>query len=291
MISVHRDQKNIGNAKRYAREFHWVELVDMTSVADAISRVAWSPCRWRDGARRRENFLEAQLVGLDFDDGMMTLEEARNVFCDSAHVIGTTKSHRLEKGGIVADRFRVVLQLEHKVVCAETYRATVGHLIRKYDCDSACADAGRFFWPCREIVSVATQGYAHEIVEPPAIRPAPRRYREFGVVRRRTIMALARPFAINTKNGSCFTAAKDLYDAGWGEDEIFHAIVNSPTYGGIVGRELADEIWGCIRSGIISVDTGRAYGRDEGRAEQGRGPHGGTKEAGQEDPSREVQPG
>lgn len=262
MISVHPDTKNIGKEWAYARRFMWSDESRLDDLAPIVRRNVWSPCKWDGGHRKTTNFISATLIGLDFDNGATTLEQALNIFADSAHIIGTTKSHQKEKGGRVCDRFRVVLKLSAPITDAETFKETMKHYVDRYDCDSQCKDAARFFNPCREIVSVLDDGFSQDVFTPKPVehRLPARRYKEFGAVRLRTVSALAMPFPLNEYNHYCFMVSKDLYDAGWTGDEIYSAIVESPTYRGVrVSADLSDEIWGCIRSAMASVDSGVAY--------------------------------
>lgn len=271
MISFHRNLENLGDGRFYGSGFETAHIVDVERISVAMARYAWSPIRWKDGIRREVNFLGSYFCVLDFDDGSLSLDQARRVWCDATHVIGTTKSHKVSKGGgVPVDRFRVLLYFGRLVDDLEVYRHTMQHYIDKYGADAACKDGARFFWPCKEIISVEPEGYAQDIVLPTAGRRKapphhpPTRYRDFGMVRRRTLAALRSPFPEREKNFHCFQTAKDLFEAGYGFDEIYAIIVNSPTYRGVVPTDLAREISDCIRSGIKSVKEGRAYGQRDG---------------------------
>lgn len=261
-LSRHTDVENLGRGFNYKKG--WEPFTaPMHAVASTASRFAWSPCQWFGGHRLTANFGRANLVALDFDSGEMTLEHAHRIFCDSVHVIGTTKSHRKDKGGIACDRFRVILALDHEVTDAGTFAATARFYALKYDADTQAADAARFFWPCHTIVSVNDDpdAYRQEIIRPdPTDRgPPPQRYRQSGVVRRRSHSLLSQPIPSGQRNNFCFTVSKDLYDAGYTYDEIYRIIVSSPTYQGSVSPPVSREIDECIRSAIKSVDAGKAY--------------------------------
>ena len=62
-----------------------------------IESHVWSPIIWKDGYRAKKNFTSARLLVLDFDDGNLTLEQAIEKFEPYIHIIGTTKSHQIEK--------------------------------------------------------------------------------------------------------------------------------------------------------------------------------------------------
>jgi hypothetical protein len=262
-LSCHRDVEHLGRGFKYKADWVPFNADSLETVARTVSRFAWSPCQWFGGHRLSENFGRANLFALDFDSGELSLKQALNVFCDSSHVIGLTKSHQREKNGIICDRFRVILQLENETDDSELFASTVRFYARKWDADIKAADAARFFWPCRQIVSVVEDGYRQEFIhpDPDPPGPPPERYRQSGAVRLRTHSFLQRVVPSGERNNFCFTVSKDLFDAGYTFDEIYAIIVGSPTYKGSVPTPVAHEIAQCIRSAIKSVEAGKAYGR------------------------------
>jgi hypothetical protein len=266
-LSCHRDVEHIGRGWSYRKDWVSYAADSMASVAQTVTRFAWSPCQWFGGHRLTGNFGRANLFALDFDSGELSLAQAKNIFSDCIHVIGTTKSHQKEKGGITCDRFRVILQLEHETDDAELFAATVRFYASKWDADLKAADAARFFWPCERIVSVMEDGYSQEFVRPdPEFRgPPTERYRKSGAVRLRSQAMLRRPVPAGERNNFCFTVAKDLFDAGYQFREIYDIILRSPTYQGPAPpHHVLQDITQCIRSAIKSVETGRAYGGRDG---------------------------
>lgn len=168
---------------------HWrtVNIDDLNRIAKGICRFPWSPVVWRDGYRKKVNFLCADLLVLDFDDGEMTLAEAvENYFCDYVHIIGTTKSHQVEKSDKPpCDRFRVVIPFEKRIRDLYTYEHQLRAARRNYPIDGGCKDGGRYFAQCKEIVSVNTEGEVWNIVAPPPKRkstPRAIKYLKNGVI-------------------------------------------------------------------------------------------------------------
>jgi hypothetical protein len=105
---------------------------------------------------------------LDFDDPQMSLSEAIRTWQDSAHVIGTTKSHQVSKNGAPpCDRFRVAVPWSSRITDIKTYRYNMLQVSKSYPCDSQCKDGARLYYPCKEIVSIATDGYKQEVLVPP----------------------------------------------------------------------------------------------------------------------------
>jgi hypothetical protein len=266
-LSCHRDIEHLGRGSFY-RE-NWVPYAadSMASIASTVVNFAWSPCQWFGGHRLAANFGRANLFALDFDSGELSLAQACRIFSDCTHIIGTTKSHQLEKGGVTCDRFRVILKLEHETDDAELFAATVRFYAARWDADIKAADAARFFWPCARIVQMLEDGYSQEFVRPDPERrgPPPERYRKAGAVRLRSQLMLRRVVPGGERNNFCFTVAKDLFDAGYQFQEIYDIILGSPTYQGPAPpHHVLLDITQCIRSAIKSVETGRAYGGRDG---------------------------
>lgn len=254
MISYHADTANIGNARAYARGFVAVDTDDVERIAKCIGRFAWSCCVFAGGHRHKESFLAANWIGLDFDSGDMTLDQARRVFCDCIHVIGVTKSHGLVKGGVTADRFRVVLKLTDVVHDMETYRATVRHYVSKYDSDAAAADAARFFWPCRAVVSTSGDGYCQEIVVPETPPAHEQATLDDGELTPFALYYLSNTIPVGERNGAAWRVLKDLMRAGYSTHQAITIVLESPTYRHTtLTRELRDEFDEIVRSAERSL--------------------------------------
>ena len=96
LISYHPARADPAAPWRYATGFKVAPITDVTRIANGISRFAWSGILWRDGRRAEEEFLSAAWCVFDFDGGF-DLQEALRAFTDCVHIIGTTKSHGLQK--------------------------------------------------------------------------------------------------------------------------------------------------------------------------------------------------
>ncbi len=257
--------------KKYAGRFtggYETKMVSLDKLAAAMCRQVWSPIVFLTGYRDALNFIEAAWMGLDFDTPHYTLEAALKDWADTVHIIGVTRNHQVDKAGNGQkfDRFRVVVPWVEPITDVHTYTHNMGLLIDKYGADSKCRDGARLFYPCASIVSLNAGGYLQPFEPPPprSLAPAPKVYRDLGIVRRRTLTVLRAPFPDFEKNDLCFRCAKDLYDAGYPVDEIYKIIVASPSYLGNVSPDLSDEIMSCILSGIKSVKQGKAYGGNNG---------------------------
>jgi hypothetical protein len=210
----------------------------MNRVAEGIVRFPWSPCVWRDGDKRNANFLYADLLALDFDSPEMPLAQAVNAFSDMAHVIGTTKSHQREKNGVVCDRFRVVLRLESRIENLGDFKETLSFAMRHYPADEACKDGGRFFWPCREIVSVEPEGFTADVhfAPPPDADFALTGAQAAGVMPKSAVRLLEGWVTID-RHRSVYLAGWDLGLAGWTPSAAAELVRGAPLYSELPARQ------------------------------------------------------
>jgi hypothetical protein len=108
--------------------------------------------------RANANLESISLLVLDFDEGL-SLSDALLLFAPYKHIIGTSKSHGVEKNGKIEDRFRVVLFLDKPVMSDGEFKEYWFAAYSKWpSMDKACKDSARFFFPCKEIVSVRAEG-------------------------------------------------------------------------------------------------------------------------------------
>ncbi len=252
MISYHRDRKNIGKKSLYSTG--WVTAVchGAEEIAGYLVSFMTSPCLWRDGVRREAEWLGADWVALDFDDGVL-LSDALVRFRAHTHVIGTTKSHQLPKGTAPAhDRFRVWLRLSHRCTTLAAYKYGVRQLVRQHGADPQAADGARMFMPCKEIASVVEVGGKISLEkEPVRVKPdhgfAPR-----GGVPLFVKAWLAGGVPQGQKNKFCFRIGAILTRGGFSEGEIVDmimasAIPSAPTE--VVRREVACAVRNGARRG------------------------------------------
>lgn len=146
--------------------FETIDSGSLDNLKTIITTTDYSLGQFKDGKRNLKNFERAEAIGLDFDAGM-TLDEAKEAFKDYSHIIATTKSHGIEKNGVVADRFRVILKLDSPITDVKTFESTWFDLASKFPaCDKACKDASRLFYPSKTVVSVNTNGKKVATVQP-----------------------------------------------------------------------------------------------------------------------------
>lgn len=122
--------------------------------------------------RRNRFFIETPSVfGLDIDNAYTSNEKelpelsieaakARLEGLGYSYILGPSKSHRIDKGGKVRDRYRVILFLETPIPNAESYAATFKWLKESIfpEADRQCKDLARFYSPCTEIYAENLQG-------------------------------------------------------------------------------------------------------------------------------------
>lgn len=172
--------------------------------------------------RKRENFLGAELIGLDFDSGL-SLDEALVRFKNYWHVIGTTRSHQKEKDGKPAcDRFRVILRLDQVVREYKDYEHTVRLLLKENpEADPAAKDAARQFFPCREIISENYEGIKLSLVAAPPKEDLPQTVDGLkGALSKSTLEFLQFGAPKGERNQRLYKAARDFYQNGYTQDEF-----------------------------------------------------------------------
>jgi hypothetical protein len=173
---------------------------------EVICHSAWAPALYQGGFRLEKQWVNCSVAALDFDNGT-TLEEAYEIFRDFAHVIATTKSH-----GIKGDRFRVILFFEKTISNLELYKYNMRVLTDKYGADKACKDGARFFYPCKELVSVMPGAYLPVLPLPIASKPVKRTSIRF--------LGSVTPAAEGSRNRCTFAAACRFLKLGLDDQTI-----------------------------------------------------------------------
>ncbi len=102
------------------------------------------------GHRKDENAVEGQnMLAFDIDEGM-TIDEATAKLDKYTYILYTTKSHRKDKGGVVCDRFRVLMPTKQKFfVDAEAHKQlyeNVSELIGFQVYDKSTRNISRFWF-------------------------------------------------------------------------------------------------------------------------------------------------
>lgn len=257
MFSYHGNNRDIGIGSHYADRWRQTHAPSAGEVSDLALKYAVSPCIWHRGARKKDNFWRATWLGLDFDEGM-SIHQAKKVFADYIHVIGTTKSHRIYKGGVIADRFRVFLRLKDRCDSYEDYEETVRPLVKEHGADKQCIDAARFFWPCKIIISQKHYGRLISVVDSRVIVEDRKKYfaakqktwmkpKDGSTVPNHILKMLECGVAQGSRNTACFQVAADLGFLGFSFDEIVCKIMASNIP---VSSDVESEVRGAVRRGM-----------------------------------------
>jgi hypothetical protein len=99
-------------------------------------------CAQHRDSRKNENFICADVLAVDIDDGMSLSEALEHEFVKQyGGFIYTTPSHTTEH-----HRFRIVFQTERTITDPAEMTAAYQGLIRKFGGDEACKDACRAFY-------------------------------------------------------------------------------------------------------------------------------------------------
>ncbi len=254
MISVHSaTEKTPNRMARGWRDFH-ADTVD--ELGWIVMASTWSPIVWRGGERRQANFLYADFLALDFEDPQFTLVRARETFAGLTHLVGTTRSHGIEKHGWVGDRFRVVIPFGERITDLGVYLHNMESALKLYDrADDSAKDGARMFFACKTIVWIESDGEPWDVEPLPVAAGAhtrtqftpPRHFSPFAVRCLETVMPL------HTRNTACFRLGCEFSRLGFGIDDTIARICSSPTYASIdmrTHRELFAEIEKCVTNGF-----------------------------------------
>lgn len=202
-----------------------VEFIE--ELKNLIITSVWSPSVYKNDYRKKDNFLYAELVGLDFDNNpgepQLSLQEATNLFRNCWHVIGTTRSHQKEKDGKPAsDRFRVILRLDQVCKNYRDYEHTMRLLMSEYPAaDPAGKDAARMFYPCTEIISENFDGIKIKLIQAPEKKTVEvPNINLKGELSASTLKFLHFGAASGKRNNLLYKAARDFYQNNYTLEEF-----------------------------------------------------------------------
>jgi hypothetical protein len=148
-----------------------IEL-SIEELSTFITTRDYSPFIFSSKHRRKEDFLSTELLVLDYDnaptDTFMSLDDACNVFAPYKHIIAPTHHHGKPKKNMpAADRFRVVLFLEHPITDADTYAATWRKVADQFPgCDESAKDTARLYYKSTHVHSFHINGITVPIATP-----------------------------------------------------------------------------------------------------------------------------
>lgn len=120
---------------------------DLESIGKYIEQFAWSPAIFKQNKRNENNFLYADFIALDIDDGL-SIDDAVNRCMDLnlKCLVMTSKSHKLLKNGVNCDRFRLIFQLKNRIEDKDIYKSTWIYLSKLFpETDKQTGNADRFY--------------------------------------------------------------------------------------------------------------------------------------------------
>jgi len=121
-----------------------VKKTDLHSLAEMIGDkgMTWCPGVF-NGKRKNDNFISAQIIGLDFDEGVgfdEILSRSEKYMLPILFAYETFSS-------INKSKFRVVLLLSEIIADKEMYNTVIRQLMIIFpECDKSCKDASRMFF-------------------------------------------------------------------------------------------------------------------------------------------------
>lgn len=232
--------------------FKPVEINSIEELCETITKTNYSQSIYKDNYRNLKNFFSAEIIAVDVDNenegDNNTIDQAVEMFKEYKHIIAPSRSHRKEKNGKVADRFRVILFLSEPITNTKDFTATWHSIHKVYPAiDTACKDASRYFYPSPEVYSKNPTGKLWPVSkyteEPPAAVDLD------VVLGKGQLAALTLDFLLNgapqgKRNDRLFKASKDMQEQGYSKDECIARINKMIQSGGswahkeLVARDL-----------------------------------------------------
>lgn len=137
-----------------------VEFSGLHELEPIITVASWSPALFNGGHRKSANMSRMDVFAVDIDGGLplsSAIERVRELGLSC--LIGTSKSHGIEKKGVIADRYRIVFDLSESLTSPKQVRPAFEAARMLFpQIDEACKDAARFFYPCMQIVYRSPEG-------------------------------------------------------------------------------------------------------------------------------------
>lgn len=182
---------------------------------------------WHNGRRKADNFLQAQHIAVDLDNGQSIQTLMQNEFVQVyANLLYSTPSHTQEQ-----PRTRVLFLLDEPITVAAKYKTAIGFLYSLFpDSDPSCVDCSRFFYgsyhcetewpdnilPLNHLRSLWKQSQARK--ERPATNMRTRGKSDYQA--EKLLDWAIQDAATRGRNNKGFTLAKRLQEAGLPRSEV-----------------------------------------------------------------------
>lgn len=237
-----------GNLKQ-AKDFEPLDPCDLKRLGAIAMRHTWSPIVFKDNYRTKANFLYSDYLGLDVDntDGEpYTLEQAISHWCDSACIIGITKSHQLPKitGSTTfppQDRFRIITPWQKRITSLGEYEYNIRQYIKHHEqYDQACVDGARLFYPLKKIIFANFDGERQPVLHWREETPEEKSFKQiFAAAKLRQRLVKGIPAHIvrflndgvvfgGSRNKSVYVATSELLQHGYLPEKILDLVAKSP---------------------------------------------------------------
>ena len=123
--------------------FTWLDLHRVTKI------MAYSNSSFKYGHRSNDNVQGyGQLLIYDIDDGL-TMQEAKKVLEGFKMLMVTTKSHQIEKNGLICDRYRIIFITDRTIkLDSESYSNFMTNVYESLGipADESCKDSSRAYY-------------------------------------------------------------------------------------------------------------------------------------------------
>lgn len=139
---------SVGNAGANTTSFKSTD-VNTAELLRVITTSNYSPISWKNGYRAGKNFSGASGFAVDIDNGLSLQDAKARIEKEKIHsFLVTTKSHQKEKGGKVADRFRILIPFHRAVYTTQDYKRAVQEVVKLFpECDKAVqGDTARMYY-------------------------------------------------------------------------------------------------------------------------------------------------
>lgn len=201
--------------------------VDFDDLLIEICTEKWTPATFKNAHRTRDNFLYADVLGIDVDD-MLTIEEAMDRLEGYQYIIAPTKNHLKEKHGVIAERFRIILFLESRITNEKDYRAT---WIAASDslfpeADRATKDGSRYYEPSTHIQVCAREGKKFPVTKwtKPEVNLTVVNDGPQGVLANRTYKFLSELAPAGSRHQELIAAATDAWNQGMPQEKFISLV-------------------------------------------------------------------
>lgn len=213
------------NPRHHLSRWEIVMAQGIEPLARQCCKRTYSACIWAPNYRTDQNFRCANLLVLDFDEGV-PLEATRERVSGLAHCLAPTRNHEVDKGNGKGpqDRYRLILELEEIVWDVEVYKHTAKRWAEELGADMGATSGAQAWRISREVAFLETGDRARIHRDVPIIEKLERE--AHALARRERLSAgniltkdlrrvLDDEVPDGQRNQIIYRAACDAFDSGW----------------------------------------------------------------------------